>query len=58
MASEYMTIEEVVDMLRIKKRTIHRHIKDGTIKAYKALGARRLLFKRSEIESLIRPFEK
>jgi len=44
-----MTIEEVADYLRVKKRTIYEWVKKGKIPAIKTVGQWR--FKRMQIDS-------
>lgn len=46
--NEILTIEEVADYLRVKKRTIYEWLKTGKIPASKAVGQWR--FKRSKID--------
>ncbi len=45
---QLMTIEEVADYLRVKKRTIYEWLKNGKIPAIKAVGQWR--FKRDKID--------
>lgn len=45
---QLMTIEEVADYLRVKKRTIYEWLKSGKIPAIKAVGQWR--FKREKID--------
>lgn len=44
-----MTIEEVADYLRVKKRTVYEWVKNGKIPAIKAVGQWR--FKRIQIDT-------
>ena len=46
---QLMTIEEVADYLRVKKRTIYEWIKTGKIPAIKAVGQWR--FKKDRIDA-------
>ena len=46
---EIMTIEEVADYLRVKKRTIYEWLKKGKIPAIKTVGQWR--FKKSKIDA-------
>ena len=46
---ELMTIEEVADYLRVKKRTIYEWVKNGKIPAIKTVGQWR--FKKMQIDS-------
>lgn len=48
---QYMTREEVADMLKIHKSTVHEWGKSGRLKRY-GIG-HRILFKRSEVEQAI-----
>jgi len=45
---ELMTIEEIADYLRVKKRTIYEWLKKGKIPAIKAVGQWR--FKKTQID--------
>ncbi|MBF0533190.1 MAG: helix-turn-helix domain-containing protein [Candidatus Omnitrophica bacterium] len=45
---ELMTIEEVADYLRVKRRTVYEWLKTGKIPALKAVGQWR--FKRKKID--------
>ena len=47
--NELMTIEEVAEYLRVKKRTIYEWVKNGKIPAIKAVGQWR--FKKDQIDS-------
>jgi len=46
---ELMTIEEIADYLRVKKRTVYEWLKKGKIPAIKAVGQWR--FKKSQIDT-------
>lgn len=46
---ELMTIEEVADYLRVKKRTIYEWVKKGKIPAIKTVGQWR--FKKTKIDN-------
>ena len=46
---EIMTIEEVAQYLRVKKRTVYEWLKNGKIPAIKAVGQWR--FKKSKIDA-------
>ena len=46
---ELMTIEEVADYLRVKKRTIYEWVKNGKIPAIKTVGQWR--FKKMQIDT-------
>ena len=46
---ELMTIEEVADYLRVKKRTVYEWVKHGKIPAIKAVGQWR--FKKVQIDT-------
>lgn len=46
---ELMTIEEVADYLRVKKRTVYEWVKNGKIPAIKTVGQWR--FKRMQIDA-------
>ncbi len=48
-SNELMTIEEVAEYLRVKKRTIYEWVKNGKIPAIKAVGQWR--FKKGQIDS-------
>ena len=45
---ELMTIEEIADYLRVKKRTVYEWLKQGKIPAIKTVGQWR--FKRTQID--------
>ena len=45
---ELMTIEEIADYLRVKKRTVYEWLKKGKIPAFKTVGQWR--FKRAQID--------
>ena len=45
---ELMTIEEIADYLRVKKRTVYEWLKRGKIPAIKAVGQWR--FKKAQID--------
>ncbi len=49
MDNELMTIEEIADYLRVKKRTIYEWVKTGKIPAIKAVGQWR--FKKTQIDT-------
>ena len=46
---ELMTIEEIADYLRVKKRTVYEWLKKGKIPAIKAVGQWR--FKKTQIDN-------
>ena len=48
LAESLMTIEEVADYLRVKKRTVYEWLKKGKIPAFKTVGQWR--FKRDKID--------
>jgi excisionase family DNA binding protein len=50
---ELMTVQEVIDYLKISRQTLFRLRKNGVIQTYK-VGERGLRFKRSEIESYVK----
>jgi len=45
---ELMTIEEIADYLRVKKRTVYEWLKKGKIPAFKTVGQWR--FKKAQID--------
>lgn len=52
---ELMTIEEVADYLRVKKRTIYEWVKKGKIPAIKTVGQWR--FKKDQIDGWLEDSE-
>jgi len=48
LAENLMTIEEVADYLRVKKRTVYEWLKQGKIPAFKTVGQWR--FKKEKID--------
>ncbi|CAG1020822.1 hypothetical protein DOJK_00596 [Patescibacteria group bacterium] len=55
MNNEYININELTQLYGCSKATIYRYAKANKLKAIKRLGDCYLWFKRSEIESFIRP---
>lgn len=58
MITEMLTVEEVLEKLKVGRTTLYRWIDEGRIKPHK-LGnnTRRLYFKREEIDNLFQPVE-
>ncbi|MGD0886160.1 MAG: helix-turn-helix domain-containing protein [Thermodesulfovibrionales bacterium] len=56
MVEKLYTVNEVVEMLRIARATLYRHIDNGLIKPVKLGG--RTLFPESELDRLIKRMKK
>lgn len=54
-ATEFISSVELMKLLNVSKVTVQRWVKSGKLQAEKHIGDRYLWFKRSEIESFIRP---
>ena len=56
--NEMLTVEEVLEKLKVGRTTLYRWIHEGKLKPHK-LGnnTRRLYFKREEVDSLFQPVE-
>lgn len=50
---EYLTRQEVADLLKIDKSTVHNHVKKGVLKQYGIGG--KVYYKRSDIEAKMIP---
>lgn len=50
-AQEYLTLDEVSQLLRVRPRTIHAWVQSGKLRAFKPGG--HLLFKRSDACALV-----
>jgi excisionase family DNA binding protein len=55
-SSEYLTVSEAAELLRVSVSTIRRWIRDGTITAHRA-GQRRLLLTRADVTSAMRTIQ-
>ena len=53
--TEFLTRNEVKDLLKIDLSTVHNWTKKGKLKAYACSG--RVYYKRSEVEAAIQPLE-
>jgi excisionase family DNA binding protein len=53
---DYVTTSEAANILGINRVTLHRWVKQGTLRAY-SLGPRRVLFKRSDLSELLKPMQ-
>ena len=49
---QFLTVDEVMEMLRMSRATVYRLVKNGKLRAY-SFGGGRLRFKRSDIDSMI-----
>jgi excisionase family DNA binding protein len=54
--AEMLTIDEVMDRLKIGRSTLYRWVDEGKLKPYKA-GGRRTFFKKEDVEKLFQPVE-
>jgi len=54
---DYVTTSEAAQLLGINRVTLHRWVKQGTVRAY-SLGPRRVLFKRSDLDTLLKPMQR
>lgn len=57
----FLTIKEVAEITRVKTGTVYGWVREGSLKAYRRETGfnqkkRRLLFKSSDVETLIKPF--
>ena len=51
----YLTIREAATLLALSKRTIHRFIAEGKLKAYRIAGEKAIRIKLEDIEALLIP---
>lgn len=51
----YLTIRETAAMLALSSRTIHRHIAEGKLKAYRVAGEKVIRIRREDVEALLEP---
>ncbi len=56
MVEKLYTVNEVVEMLRISRATLYRHIESGLLKPLKLGG--KVLFSESELDRLIKRLKK
>ena len=54
--TELISRDEVCELLKFNKTTLHKHTKSGRLKAY-GIGAR-VLYKRSEVLNSVKPLKK
>ena len=57
--SDYLTVDEAVELLGVKKATLYSYVSRGILKSYKQGIRRQRLYKRDELEALltVRPGE-
>lgn len=53
---ELLTTEQVLDILKISRRTLYRYVEKGALRAYKF--GRDLRFKKSDVKAFIEAHEK
>jgi excisionase family DNA binding protein len=51
----YLTIRETATLLALSKRTIHRYIAEGKLKAYRVAGEKVIRIKWEDVEALLIP---
>jgi excisionase family DNA binding protein len=51
----YLTISETATLLALSKRTIHRYIAEGKLKAYRIAGEKAIRIKLEDVEALLIP---
>ena len=51
----YLTIRETATLLALSKRTIHRYIAEGKLKAYRVAGEKAIRIKVEDVEALLIP---
>jgi excisionase family DNA binding protein len=52
-ARPLLTIRETATLLALSKRTIHRYIAEGKLKAYRVGGEKTIRIKREDVEGLL-----
>ena len=51
---EYLTVEEAAALLGVKRETLYAYVSRGIIKSYKQGMKRQRLYRRAEVEALVR----
>ena len=51
---EYLTVDEAADLLGVKRATLYAYVSRGVLRSYRQGIKRQRLYRRSEIESLLR----
>ncbi len=51
---EYLTVEEAADLLGVKRATLYAYVSRGLLRSYRQGIKRQRLYRRSEVESLVR----
>ncbi len=51
---DFMTSEEACKRLGVSPRTLERYVRDGILKKYRRKIGRKVFYKRSEVEDLLR----
>lgn len=57
MSDEYLTTTEALAFLKIARSTLYKWMDEGKLRSYKFSGAKKVYFKRAELEALFRPNE-
>ena len=51
---EYLTVEEAAALLGVKRETLYAYVSRGIIKSYRQGMKRQRLYRRTEVEALVR----
>ena len=51
---DFLTSEEACKRLNVSSRTLERYVRDGLLKKYRRRIGRKVFYKRSEVEDLLR----
>jgi citrate synthase len=51
---EYLTVEEAAALLGVKRETLYAYVSRGILKSYKQGMKRQRLYRRAEVEALVR----
>ena len=51
---EYLTVEEAAALLGVKRATLYAYVSRGILKSYKQGMKRQRLYRRAEVEALVR----
>jgi citrate synthase len=51
---EYLTVEEAAGLLGVKRETLYAYVSRGILKSYRQGMRRQRLYRRAEVEALIR----
>jgi excisionase family DNA binding protein len=52
---QYLTVRDTATLLALSKRTIHRYIAEGKLKAYRVAGEKAIRIKLEDVEALLIP---